>query len=184
MERKHRNILIWGIITTLIIFLGTIYYFYTHPITNEVDALAACKFRFEVLKTIGIGFLLAFLSIVVPQLLASAKYDFEQKIEGRRLYSIAKTGLSYLAQRMAVMEYEEAMKHLESIHQAYHLVVLYPDSDDPNIGNYKQYFAKYKIHRLREIFSELLHNPDYKKSDILTRIQMIDETWNNLDKKK
>ena len=145
------------------------------PAEEDWTSSELLKFRFEIIKVILVSVVVGLLGMFVPSLLAEKKYNFEQKIEGRRLYSIVKTGLNYLPERLANMKYGEAMEHLQSIHQAYHLVVLYPDSEDKCIGNYRNYFKCYHIHKLRKPLSKLMCKTEYIESSTLDRIQLIKE---------
>ncbi|MCB9349885.1 MAG: hypothetical protein H6573_20585 [Lewinellaceae bacterium] len=189
MDKLNFKLAKWVLGIIGLFCVGILIYLY---VSGNATSIEVTKLRFEIIKVVLASVVIGLLGILVPQQLAERKYkselemqDFELKKEGRRLYSVVETGLKYLPQRMAAMEYEEAMQHLQNIHQAYHLVVLYPDSDDPDIGNYRSFFNRRKIHKLREVFSELMCQEDYKKNDdVLKRIQLINEEWNKVSQKE
>ncbi len=78
-------------------------------------------------KTIGIGFLVAVLGVIIPQLLPEEKYRFERLRDSREAYSRAQTGITYLPHRMADLQYMDAVKLLQSTHESLHLAQTYEE---------------------------------------------------------
>lgn len=140
----------------------------------EPNSTEVTKLQIEILKIVLVSVVVSLLGIIIPQVLASERHqtemkltqerhetemklakkrldlelkrqEFELKKEGRRLYSVVKTGLDYLPDRLSGMDYQEAIQHIENIHQAYHLVMLYPD--DEKKGNFETYFDEYKAYK-------------------------------------
>lgn len=75
------------------------------------------KFFMAVLETIGVGFLLASLGILVPPLLRETHHKID-RIESSRLSFIeATTAEQYLPSKVAALPYAEAVALIESIHQ-------------------------------------------------------------------
>jgi hypothetical protein len=50
-------------------------------------SLEYLKFVLEVYKAIGIGFLIALLGLLIPNILPEAKYEFDKLKDGREIYS-------------------------------------------------------------------------------------------------
>jgi hypothetical protein len=63
-------------------------------------------------KAIGIGFLVALLGTIIPNLILESRDNFERAKESRIAYSQAKTAAIYLPGTLAVLEYGEAMAAL------------------------------------------------------------------------
>ncbi len=191
------------------ISLSFLIYQYIHV---DQDSIKVAQLRFEIIKVVLVSVVLGLLGILIPSWFAAIRHesnmhleerrhksnlnlatkefnlekkkqDFETTREGRRLYSKVKTGLKYLPQRLAAMDYQKAMAHLEDIHQAYHLVILYPDPEDKSIGNYKNYFKDYRLYELRKALSLLMCNEEYQNSDTQNRIKLIDQKWDEISKK-
>ena len=72
-------------------------------------------------KAIGIGFLVALLAVVIPQLLPEEKYRFERLRDSREAYSKAQTGVAYLPNKLAVLGYSESVALLQSVHEHLHI---------------------------------------------------------------
>lgn len=168
-EYLIKILMIFGLLCILALL-----HLYFFPDTFTPDVI---KIRIEVLKIVLASVVIGLLGIVIPNQLAQKKYDFELKKEERRQYSIISTGLKYLPYRIAVMDYENAIKHLENIHQAYHLLDVYDKS-------YHSQFKLYKIHKLRESFSKLMFRKDYQEGNVLLRIELIDNEWNKIPEEK
>jgi hypothetical protein len=97
-------------------------------------------------KAIGIGFLVAILAVLIPQLLPEEKYRFERLRDSREAYSQAQTGILYLPQRMADLSYMEAIVLLQSAHEYLHVAQTYGElaqhlapHDDPETWGQSRY---------------------------------------------
>jgi len=110
------------------------------------------KFVLEIYKTIGIGFLIAILGIIIPHVLAETKYLFERAKEARSAYSKAKTGIEYLPYELATLEYESAISHIKIVHQEKHLAEAYKENKEHR-GKFKGEFY-YKLDTYREVIGK------------------------------
>ena len=94
------------------------------------DELEHWKFFMAILETIGVGFLLASLGILVPPLLRETQHKIE-RIESSRLSFIeATTAEQYLPSKVAALPYADAVALIESIHQKKHRAETYPELQD------------------------------------------------------
>ena len=78
-------------------------------------------------KAIGLGFLVAILATVVPQLLPEEKYRFERLRDSREAYSKAQTGITYLPNKLATLGYAESVALLQSVHEHLHVAQTYTE---------------------------------------------------------
>ena len=91
------------------------------------DELEHWKFFMAVLETIGVGFLLASLGILIPPLLRETQHKIE-RIESSRLSFIeATTAEQYLPSKVAALPYADAVALIESIHQKKHRAETYQE---------------------------------------------------------
>ncbi|MBK9015473.1 MAG: hypothetical protein IPM82_16200 [Saprospiraceae bacterium] len=132
LKSKYHNLKI-TLISVGLICVGLMIYLYFKAEPNSIEVI---KLRLEIVKIVLVSVVVWLLGIIIPNELANQRHEtemklakervdlekerqtFELKKEGRRLYSIVSTGFKYLSYRLSVMEYEEAMKYLENIHQA------------------------------------------------------------------
>lgn len=177
MKNKLFNYAI-GILTMIgLVCLGLMVnlYFSAEKVPSEL-----VKFQFEILQIILVSVVIGLLGILIPDKLAQKKHDeeikkqsFELLCEGRRLYSIVKTGLDYLPYTLSGMSHAEALIHLEKIHQAYHLVMLYPDDENLKGMSYIAFFEKYKAFNKLESTREILFEAVYQISDLNKKYDML-----------
>jgi hypothetical protein len=78
-------------------------------------------------KAIGIGFLVAVLVVLVPQLLPEEKYRFERLKDSREAYSKAQTGITYLPNKIAALSLVDSVALLQSVHQDLHVAQTYEE---------------------------------------------------------
>lgn len=76
-------------------------------------------------KAIGIGFLVALLGTIIPNLIVESRDNFERAKESRIAYSQAKTSVIYLPGTLAVLQYGKAMAALQESHQKLHIAETY-----------------------------------------------------------
>lgn len=176
METKLYRILSWGFACTILLFLGTIFYFsFLQSVPENVDFIALQQYRFEVLKSIGIGFLIALLGLVVPHLLATAKYNFELEKEGRKLYSEAITHIEYLPYEIPEMDFKQAIGHLKQMHQVKHLADLYYDPTRPG-KKYREMFEEIKaFDKIAVVRAALNNEEEYLKKGFEERVKFLEE---------
>ncbi len=148
MNIKIKTILLWAIIITAILMaLVTVWGFSTDLPTDPVLHLEYLKFILDVYKVIGLGFLITLLGVLIPQILPETKYEFDLVKEGRIVFSKAKTGIDYFPYRLASLDFNDAIQHIEVIHQQKHLTDIYL-ADSPKVG--KWYYDPFaEITRIR-----------------------------------
>lgn len=85
------------------------------------------KLALAALKTLVVGFLIAYLGVLVPRGFSEARHSFERLKEARIAFSRAKTGVDYLCLRLGVLPIVEASLLVQEIHVWKHRVELYPE---------------------------------------------------------
>ena len=95
--------------------------------SESVLTLELRRFYFDVYRAVGIGFLVAVLAAVVPQLLPEARDRFERFKASRLAYSEAKTSALYLPARISGLDFAEAVEALEDAHVKLHVAETYKD---------------------------------------------------------
>lgn len=153
MKITNKKILIYCSVFAFVLFgLAVIWLFIEISIpnanTNEDHeiVLKYLSFEFDVFKAIIIGYLIAVLGLIIPNILPEIKYEFEMKKKGRKVFSKAKTGIDYLKFELADLNRIEARKHIHQIHELKHLADLYMKEDN-KIAKwpYKKPFEAYEI---------------------------------------
>jgi hypothetical protein len=76
-------------------------------------------------KAIGIGFLVAIIGALLPQLLPEARDHLERFKDSRIAYSEAKTSVIYLPQELACLSFAESISAVETAHRKLHLAETY-----------------------------------------------------------
>lgn len=96
------------------------------PLPNDPELrLEYLNFYLEVYKAIGVAFLVTVLGAIIPQIVPEAKFTFDNIVKGREHYTKAKTGIDYLPYRLPYYNMQEALAHIETIHQTKHLADIY-----------------------------------------------------------
>src|SRR4051812_47169141 len=95
-----RRILFWALMITLLLTILVSIPFYDVITASKLD-IDRGKFFLEVYKIIGVGFLIALLSVVIPYMLAESKESFLRFKESRIAYSEAKTSIIYLPLKLS-----------------------------------------------------------------------------------
>ena len=93
----------------------------THPPTN----IEQQRLYLDAYKAIGIGFLVALLGTIIPNLVLESRDNFERAKQSRIAYSQAKTSVIYLPGTLVVLEYGEAMAVLQESHRKLHIAETY-----------------------------------------------------------
>lgn len=130
--RISARVLLFSIIGITLFFIVIAAWLFFHigtPPNHIADSneLEHWKFFIAVLETIGVGFLLASLGILVPPLLRETQHKIE-RIESSRLAFIeATTAEQYLPSRVAALSYADAVALIESVHQNKHRAETYEE---------------------------------------------------------
>jgi hypothetical protein len=93
----------------------------TYP-TTDIDER---RLYFDAYQAIGIGFLVALLGTIIPNLILESRDKFERAKESRIAYSQAKTSVLYLQGTLSVLGYGEAMAVLQESHRKLHIAETY-----------------------------------------------------------
>jgi hypothetical protein len=109
------------------------YIWVTHPTTD----IELQRLYLDAYKTIGIGFLVAVLGTIIPNLILERRDNFERAKESRIAYSHAKTSVIYLPGTLAVLEYGEAMAMLQESHRKLHIAETY----GKELSDYLQWYG-------------------------------------------
>ncbi len=107
-------------VTVVIIALITLAMFSEPNLTLDLK-----RFYFNAYKAVGIGFLVALLATIVPQMLPEARDKFERFKDSRVKYSQAKTSVIYLPERIATLSFEDAILMVQDAHEKLHLAETY-----------------------------------------------------------
>ncbi|MFD1615875.1 hypothetical protein [Gelatiniphilus marinus] len=161
MEKDIKKILLIGLGLTLL-FLTIAFLFFQNLNLKPEQLFQSYKFQFDVLQTIIVGFLIAIIGLIVPQLLARAKYNFEFLKEGKKLFSEVKTGIDYLPYKIPFLNFNEALTLIENLHQKKHLVDLYEDDKG---RKYKDYFNQYKAYEKLTEIRELIKTEEFNNEE-------------------
>lgn len=122
-----RRILVWTLIVggavSTIVSLGL------YLEWRQTGDLAPERWQFflEAYKAIGVGFLVALLGAVIPQILPEARDRFERFKDSRRAYSGAKTSVIYLPEQLACLSFADAVSALRDAHRKLHLAETYSE---------------------------------------------------------
>jgi hypothetical protein len=117
-----------------------------HSVDDHQLILNYLTLKFEVFKAIIIGYLVSVLGLIIPNILPEAKYEFQRKKEGRKIYSKAKTGIDYLPYELADLDKRMAREHIHNIHELKHLADIYIKDDAKITGwPYKKPYGAYEI---------------------------------------
>ena len=110
-----------GIVIAVVGVLIVSAIWWAHP-TCDIDQK---RLYLDAYKAIGIGFLIALLGAVIPNIILERRDNRERAESSRRAYSEAKTSVLYLPGNLAVLEFGAAMKLLESSHRKLHIAETY-----------------------------------------------------------
>ncbi len=118
--------------TILIVFVGALLVavliaaLITQAMVSEPSLTFELKqFYFEAYKAVGIGFLVAVLATIIPQILPEARDKFERFKDSRIAYSQAKTSVIYLPERLASLSFKDAVFTVQRAHEKLHLADTY-----------------------------------------------------------
>lgn len=93
----------------------------------DPNELEHWKFFIAVLETIGVGFLLASLGILIPPLLRETQHKIERVESSRLAFIEATTAEQYLPSKVAALPYADAVTLIEQIHQKKHRAETYEE---------------------------------------------------------
>ena len=175
MEKDIKRIFLTGIVTTIILVFLAIFFFKSLVVKPE-ETLESYKFMFDVLQTIIVGFLIAIVGLIVPQLLARTKYNFEFLKEGKELYSEVKTGIDYLPYKIPFLNFKESLSLIEEIHQKKHLTDLY---DDKNGESYWKILEEYKAYEKLTKVRDLIKTEQF--NGIESQVKKMEKIENLLE---
>jgi len=96
-------------------------------LASDATQLEYLKLALDAAKLVVVGFLIAYLGILVPSGFSEARNRFEKLKAARIAFSRAKTGVDYLSLRLAVVSLEEASKLIQQLHVWKHRAELYPE---------------------------------------------------------
>lgn len=85
------------------------------------------RFFLDAYKAIGVGFLVALLGAIIPQLLPEARDRFERFKDSRVAYSEAKTSVIYLPDKLSDLSISDAAKVVQDAHKKLHLAETYTE---------------------------------------------------------
>lgn len=88
------------------------------------------KIRQEALQILVVGVAVGLAAIIVPTLLSWHRERFERYKESRQAYSRASTGVHYLPERLAGLNYIEAMQLINEVHEHKHVAETYEELKD------------------------------------------------------
>ena len=120
-----RNILIGTFIVTAILLLLIGFIHLQELYKGELDPEEQHIFL-EYYRTIGLGFLIAILGVMIPHLLANEKYRNQRFQDSKIHYSEAKTDIIYLKEEISQLYYFDAIKKLKNAHRKLHLAETHP----------------------------------------------------------
>jgi len=126
-------ILLWGSVAGIILLAGILLYrIYQGAsehsnVTPISDRLEYYKLYADLAKAVFIGFGTALLAILIPAVLAEARFSFEQLKASRTAYSEAKTGFDYLPLRICMLDMKAASALIQRVHVRKHEAELYPE---------------------------------------------------------
>ena len=117
-----------SVIVSSVVFAAWTILFLAQGLSKEWEIEASTFPTFlDGYKAIGIGFLVAILVVLVPQLLPEEKYRFERLKDSRQAYSKAQTGITYLPNKIADLSLNDSVALLQSVHQDLHVAQTYEE---------------------------------------------------------
>jgi len=172
MDKITTKLLCAAIFMTVVLLIIALSILNNLPSPDNETIIKYYTFKFEVIKTIFIGFLIGAIGIIIPQVLSATKYNFEFKREGRRLYSEVKTGVEYLPYKLPFLNFKESIEVIEKLHQLKHLGELYEDDK----GNtYKNIFEERRIHNKLIGVRKLIIQEEYINASQREKIMKLEE---------
>src|SRR4051812_31547948 len=126
-----KTILLWTLIATLLLTLAFMvaisipFYKVINAPKIDTEHIEQEKFFLAFYKTIGIGFLIAFLGLIIPHVVAESKESFLRFKNSRQAYSKAKTAIIYLPLKLSNMKNSEAIAAIEEAHHKLHICETY-----------------------------------------------------------
>lgn len=81
----------------------------------------------NLVQVIGVGVVVALVSVIIPLMLPEARDRFERYKESRVAYSRAKTAVLYLCDRVVNVDREEAFRLVEEAHRELHFAETFED---------------------------------------------------------
>jgi len=156
MKIMVRDILYWSVVVAILATILVSIFFYEYGFYDDPNIQRQYFELFgSIYKAIGIGFIVAIFSAVIPQLLPETKYNFEKYKDSRIAYSEAKTGIIYLPYKLSVLPYEKAISLIQEVHEKLHVAESYdeikyhlaPYNDPDTWGErkYKELMAMKKV---------------------------------------
>lgn len=120
-DELTETILRLGIVIAVLAVLILTTLWWSHP-TSDINQK---RLYLDAYKAIGIGFLIALLGTVIPNLILERRDNRESAERSRRAYSQAKTSVLYLPGKLAVLDFGAAMEVLENSHRKLHISETY-----------------------------------------------------------
>ena len=128
MRVTTSGLLLAAIIVSVVVFAAWTVLFLVYGLSREWKLDVALFPTFlDGYKAIGIGFLVAVLVVLLPQLLPEEKYRFERLKDSREAYSKAQTGITYLPNKIAALSLVDSVALLQSVHQDLHVAQTYEE---------------------------------------------------------
>jgi hypothetical protein len=118
-----RMVLVGAILATAVIIALITSLLLSEPILT----LELKQFYLEAYKAAGIGFLVAVLGVIIPQLLPEARDRFERFKDSRIAYSEAKTSVIYLREKLCTVRFGDAVAAVQDAHKKLHLAETYTE---------------------------------------------------------
>ncbi|MGH9969319.1 MAG: hypothetical protein ACREBG_16180 [Pyrinomonadaceae bacterium] len=128
-----KTILVLGTVVAGVAALIVTGLWLTHPTTD----IEQQRLYFDAFKAIGIGFLVALLGTLIPNLILESRDNFERAKQSRMAYSHAKTSVIYLPGTLAVLKYGDAMGALQEAHRKLHIAETY----GKELGEYLKWYG-------------------------------------------
>ena len=175
MTGTARLALKWVVVVTVALFLLATIGFASIDVPPDAgQRLEYLEFALEVYRALFIGFLVATLGILIPQSFTESKYEFERFRESRLAYSEAKTGIEYLPDRLADLEFAAAVELIERVHVRKHVAETYTELKQHLHGRSPRDWgdgAYARLAGMRDVLRE--HSHDWSALDRHERLQML-----------
>ena len=130
------------VVAALGVVIVTLVWWLWPPVNIEEKRLYVDAYR-----AIGIGFLVALIGTIIPNLILESRDNFERAKQSRIAYSEAKTSVIYLPGTLAVQKYGEAMAALQKSHRKLHIAETY----GKELDEYLEWYGD------KEIWSEQIY---------------------------
>lgn len=175
----NRILIIFILITIVILALATWQYYST----NKSHDIEFYKLFLDFVKNVLIGFLIAVLGILIPQMIPFKRFDLEVSKKAKEIYSEAKTEMECFAYKFQYMDdVNKILQFLQEVQQKKHLADVYHEYL-PNVNPEGKYPAQRiwpkdlkpynRITNIRNIVQE--NSSDWKELSPDKRFKIINE---------